>query len=210
MNILKLPNPSKTTINKYTGELAALLLEKGILHIYGHGEIKVDERTNSKGFQFSYIENNNLKSVNRLSVDFKAKRDLVVLNNCFSGYNELNYNEFNKTIPLKILSNGASSVISSPTVIDDFYSALFFKLFYLKIQSGTYFEDAFYQTRKYIFKQYPDLKLPRNWNSLQLFQSYKLKKQQSEKSSSTAILMCVCFLIAGIVLLLKYARKIKT
>lgn len=200
----------KTTINKYTGELAALLLEKGILHIYGHGEIKVDERTNSKGFQFSYIENNNLKSVNRLTGDFKAKRDLVVLNNCFSGYNELNYNEFNKTIPLKILSNGASSVISSPTVIDDFYSALFFKLFYLKIQSGTYFEDAFYQTRKYIFKQYPELKLPRNWNSLQLFQSYKLKKQQTEKSSSTTILMCVCFLIAGIVLLLKYVRKIKT
>ena len=200
----------KTTINKYTGELAALLLGKGILHIYGHGEIKVDERTNSKGFQFSYIENNNLKSVNRLSGDFKAKRDLVVLNNCFSGYNELNFNEFNKTIPLKILSNGAASVISSPTVIDDFYSALFFKLFYLKIQEGTYFEDAFYQTRKYIFKQYPELKLPRNWNSLQLFQSYKLKKQQVEKSSLTTILMCVCLLIVGIVLLLKYARKIKT
>lgn len=200
----------KTTVNKYTGELAALLLGTGILHIYGHGEIKVDERTNSKCFQFSYIENNNLKSVNRLTGAFKAKRDLVVLNNCFSGYNELNFNEFNKTIPLKILSNGAASVISSPTVIDDFYSALFFKLFYLKIQSGIYFEDAFYQTRKYIFKQYPELKLPRNWNSLQLFQSYKLKKQQVEKLSLTTILMCVCFLIVGIVLLLKYVRKIKT
>ena len=200
----------KTTFNKYTGELAALLLGKGILHIYGHGEINVDEGTNSKGFQFSYIENNNLKSVNRLSGDFKAKRDLVVLNNCFSGYNELNFNEFNKTIPLKILSNGAASVISSPTVIDDFYSALFFKLFYLKIQKGTCFEDAFYQTRKYIFMQYPELKLPRNWNSLQLFQSYKLKKHQTEKSISTTILVCAFVLILGIFLLLKYGRKIKT
>ncbi|MEY4522049.1 MAG: hypothetical protein RIT10_1234 [Bacteroidota bacterium] len=200
----------KTSIKNYTGELTALLLGKGILHIYGHGEINVDEGTNSKGFQFSYIENNNLKSVKRLTGDFKAKRDLVVLNNCFSGYNELNFNEFNKTIPLKILSNGAASVISSPTVIDDFYSALFFKLFYLKIQKGTCFEDAFYQTRKYIFMQYPELKLPRNWNSLQLFQSYKLKKHQTEKSSLSTILMYVCLLIAGIFLLLKYARKIKT
>lgn len=165
----------KYSFSSYRGGLKDLLSKGGMLHLYGHGELSLDSTTNHKSFEWSYLKNDKLQRVQRISGDFTVSRDLVVLNQCFSGYPDFDINEFNKTIPLRILSNGAKAVISSPSLVDDYYSAEFFKSFYKKIMNHKVFEDAFYESRKEFFENHPELSNPRYWNGLQLIQSYSLQ-----------------------------------
>ena len=161
----------------YTGNLKNLLKEKGILHLFGHGELAINVEADTRNFQFSYQNNSKYKSVTKLTGNFKVNRDLVVLNNCFSGFPLFTENQFNKTIQLRIMSNGAKALISSPNKVDDYYSAELFKLFYAKIEAGTYYEDAFFEAKQTFFKEHPELSQPNYWNGLQLIQSYKVRNK---------------------------------
>ena len=159
----------------YQGDLKALLAGHGILHLYGHGEFTFDEAAQAYGFQIRYETTDSTQAERQLSGDFMCSRELVVLNNCFSGYPYYNVNEFNKTIPLRILSNGAQSIICSPNKVDDYYSAEFFKLFYQKIETGMFYDDAFFEAKQQFVKDHPDMRNPKIWNGLQLIVSYKIR-----------------------------------
>jgi CHAT domain-containing protein len=161
----------------YTGNLKNLLKEKGILHLFGHGELAINVEADTRNFQFSYQNNSKHKTLTKLAGNFKVNRDLVVLNNCFSGFPLFTENQFNKTIQLRIMSNGAKALISSPNKVDDYYSAELFKLFYAKIEAGTYYEDAFFEAKQTFFKEHPELSQPNYWNGLQLIQSYKVRNK---------------------------------
>jgi len=171
-------HPIKTFSKKnYTGNLKNLLKEKGILHLFGHGQLAINAAADTRNFQFSFQINKKYKSVTKLTGNFKVNRDLVVLNNCFSGFPIYTENEFNKTIQLRIMSNGAKALISSPSKVDDYYSAEFFKLFYAKIEKGMYYEDAFFESKQIFFNEHPELSQPHFWNGLQLIQSYKIRNE---------------------------------
>ena len=159
----------------YSGDIKKSLYPSGIFHLYGHGEITMDEEANSSAFQLRYVLSNRQKSERRLTGEFPVHRDLVVLNNCFSGYANFLVNEFNRSIPLRILSNGAKSVLVSPSKVDDFFSSVFFKEFYQNIEKGMLFEDAFYKAKNDFFKNNQSLRHPQYWNAFQLIQSYKLR-----------------------------------
>ena len=158
----------------YEGNIEKLTEKKGVLHVYGHGELFFNKESSTKNFQFTYTENNAIKSENALHGEFKVERDLVVLNNCFSGYPSFQSNEFNRTIPLRLLSNGAKAVISSPNVVDDYYSAQFFKTFYANLKNEMSYEDAFYEAKKSFFLKHPEMREPYLWNGLQLIQSHRI------------------------------------
>lgn len=175
----------------YQGDLKDLLTRKGILHLYGHGEFTFDDEAKTFGFQIQYEANHNTKAERNLSGDVVCKRDLVVLNNCFSGFPFYNVNEFNKTIPLRILSNGAKSLICSPSKVDDFYSAEFFKLFYQKIEKGMVYEDAFFEAKQQFVKDHPNMRNPKIWNGLQLIVSYKIHNVPENKNWSGCILLAI-------------------
>ncbi|MBP6089736.1 MAG: CHAT domain-containing protein [Crocinitomicaceae bacterium] len=160
--------------NDYQGNLKDLLSKKGILHLYGHGEFSMDDEAQTSGFQIRYETTSSTKSERQLSGDFSCKRELVILNNCFSGYPFFNLNEFNKTIPLKILSLGAKTLICSPNKTDDYYSAQFFQLFYKKLTEGRMYEDAFFESKQAFVKAHPEMRNPQIWNGLQLIVSYKI------------------------------------
>lgn len=161
----------------YTGNLKNLLKEKGILHLFGHGELAINVEANTRNFQFSYQNSGKHNSVTKLTGNFKVNRDLVVLNNCFSGFPLFIENQFNKTIQLRIMSNGAKALIGSPSKVDDYYSAELFKLFYAKIEAGMYYEDAFFEAKQTFFKEHAELSQPNYWNGLQLIQSYKVRNE---------------------------------
>lgn len=180
------------TWKKYTGNLNSLLNQKGILHLYGHGELALNKASNTRSFQWSYLKNEKLQFVKRVSGEFPVSRDLVVLNQCYSGYSELNLNEFNRTIPLRIMSNGAKAVISSPQLVDDYYSAEFFNSFYQKIMDNALFEDAFYEARIEFFQNHPELNNPKFWNSLQLFESYKLRYETTDFGRLLPLFLLTC------------------
>jgi hypothetical protein len=174
-------NPVSKYSNKaYRGNIKHLLNRPGILHIYGHGELTMDEVARTYNFQMQYLLSNATQSERRLTGDFKVKRDLVVLNNCFSGYPMFNVNEFNKTIPLRIMSNGASSVLVSPSKADDYFSSEFFRVFYQKISAGVLFEDAVFQARNAFFKANPSLRHPKYWDAFQLVVSRKISYAPNE------------------------------
>jgi hypothetical protein len=175
----------------YQGDLKELLTRNGILHLYGHGEFTFDEVAQTFGFQIRYETTNSIQAERQLSGDFICKRDLVVLNNCFSGFPSYNVNEFNKTIPLRILSNGAKSIICSPYKVDDYYSAAFFKLFYQKIETGMLYEDAFFEAKQQFVKDHPDMRNPKIWNGLQLIVSYKIHNLPQNENWFGCILLAV-------------------
>jgi hypothetical protein len=104
-----------------------------------------------------------------------VSRELVVLNHCYSGYLDYNLNEFNKNISLHILNKGSKTVITSPNVVDDYYSSEFFRLFYRRILNHEYFEDAFYRARKDFFTKHPEMLNPKNLMGLQIMASYPVK-----------------------------------
>jgi hypothetical protein len=185
----------------YRGQINQLLNQKGILHIYGHGELVLDAASNNKSFQWSYLRDNSIHYVKRLTGQFKVKRDLVVLNQCFSGYPDFRMNEFNKTMPLRIMSNGAKSVISSPYLLDDYFSADFFERFYRGIMNEMLFEDAFFNARKDFFRVHPELNHPTNWNSLQLMESYKLQYKKPIKRIEVISLILIGLVVTLLVLL---------
>jgi hypothetical protein len=159
----------------YSGNIKKSLYPSGIFHLYGHGEFTMDEEAKSPAFQLRYLLSNGQKSERRLTGEFPVHRDLVVLNNCFSGYANFLVNEFNRSIPLRILSNGAKAVLVSPSHVDDYFSAVFFKAFYENIESGMLFEDAFYKAKNDFFQKNPSMRHPQYWNAFQLIQSYKLR-----------------------------------
>lgn len=167
--------------NEYQGNLKDLLSKKGILHVYGHGEFSMDDEAQTPGFQIRYETSSSTKSERQLTGDFSCNRDLVILNNCFSGYPFFNLNEFNKTIPLKILSLGAKTLICSPNKTDDYYSAQFFQLFYKKLTEGKIYEDAFFESKQAFVKAHPEMRNPQIWNGLQLIVSYKIHNKPENK-----------------------------
>ena len=159
----------------YSGDIKKSLYPSGIFHLYGHGEFTMDEEAKSPAFQLRYLLSNGQKSERRLTGEFPVHRDLVVLNNCFSGYANFLVNEFNRSIPLRILSNGAKAVLVSPSNVDDYFSSIFFKAFYQNIESGMLFEEAFYKAKNDFFQKNPSMRHPQYWNAFQLIQSYKLR-----------------------------------
>jgi len=159
----------------YSGDIKKGLYPSGIFHLYGHGEFTIDEEANTPAFQFRYVVSNGQKAERRLTGEFPVHRDLVVLNNCFSGYANFLVNEFNRSIPLRILSNGAKAVLVSPSKVDDYFSSEFFKEFYNNVESGMLFEDAFYKAKNDFFQKYPTMRHPQYWNAFQLIQRYKLR-----------------------------------
>lgn len=175
----------------YQGDLKDLLTRKGILHLYGHGEFAFDEAAQAFGFQIRYETTGSTQADRQFSDDFSCNRELVVLNNCFSGFPFSNVNEFNKTIPLRILSNGAKSLICSPNKVDDYYSAEFFKLFYQKIEKGLVYEDAFFEAKQQFVKDHPDMRNPKIWNGLQLIVSYKIHNLPEDQNWSGFILLAI-------------------
>lgn len=183
---------SNFSFQKYSGEFAELLQKNGILHLFGHGELSIDKPSNVNNFQWSYLQNDKLFTIKRLSGEFSVNRDLVVLNQCYSGYANFNTNEFNKTIPLRIMSNGAKAVISSPNLVDDYYSAEFFKLFYDGVLNNELFEDAFFKARKTFFEAHPELSNPRNWSSLQFMVSNKIKYTNVLFNRSLFLILLIC------------------
>jgi hypothetical protein len=194
--------------SKYEGNLKELMLQRGILHFYGHGVLAINKSAESKGFEFSYFKNGKLKTERQLTGKFDVKRDLVILNNCFSGYSNMITNEFNRTIPLRILNNGAKAVISSPSKVDDFSSAAIFNLFYQNIEKGMLYEDALFEAKRTFFKEHPELRQPHYWNAFQLVQSYKLKNEISTSHDSEWLLFSA-FCLLDILLFLAYFSKQK-
>jgi CHAT domain-containing protein len=184
------------------------MVQKGILHFYGHGDLAINKEAESKGFEFSYYNKGKFKTERQLTGKFDVNRDLVILNNCFSGYAGILTNEFNRTIPLRIMNNGAKAVISSPSKVDDFSSAAFFNLFYQNIEKGMLYEDAFFEAKKTFFKQHPELRQPQYWNAFQLIQSYKLKNEISTSQDSKWLLFSA-FCLLDIFLFLAYFSKQK-
>jgi hypothetical protein len=159
----------------YSGDLKKSLYPSGIFHLYGHGEFTMDEEAKTPAFQLRYFLSNGAKSERRLTGEFPVRRDLVVLNNCFSGYANFLVNEFNRSIPLRILSNGAKAVLVSPSKVDDYFSSEFFRVFYQKIAEGMLFEDAVFFAKNEFYRKHPSMRHPQYLEGFQLIQSYKLR-----------------------------------
>lgn len=166
------------TFEKYQGDIQNLLQQRGILHLFGHGNLNLDQASSVKRFQWEFLKNrkeNGASFVKGVNDNLAVSRELVVLNHCYSGYLDYNLNEFNKNISLHILNKGSKTVITSPNVVDDYYSSEFFRLFYRRILNHEYFEDAFYRARKDFFTKHPEMLNPKNLMGLQIMASYPVK-----------------------------------
>jgi hypothetical protein len=171
------------SFQKYNGDVKNLLQQRGILHLFGHGNLNLDQASNVRSFQWEFLKNlkNDEATFNKgINDNLAISRDLVVLNQCYSGYPNFNLNEFNKNISLHILNKGSKTVITSPNVVDDYYSSVFFKLFYRRILNNELFEEAFYHARNDFFTNHPEMTNPRNLMGLQLMVSYSVNYEENK------------------------------
>ena len=195
----------------FQGNLPKYLNSKGIIHLYGHGNFKINSELGSINLELPYQTNNQVLSISKIKENQEVNNSLIVLNNCFSGFNvNISSREFDRGIYLSLLNKGALNVIVSPNKTDDEASSKIFKSFYQNIAKGESTEDALYHAQLYYLKtNQGSLAHPKFWSPYRLISNYRFPiytTNNKENRNAYFIFSAISFVvISGIILL--YVRK---
>ena len=138
---------------------------------------------------------------------------LVVLNNCFSGFNRnISSREYDRGIYLNLLNNGALNVIVSPIKTDDESSSKIFRFFYKNIAKGETTNDALYHAQlTYLSMNKGSLAHPKFWAPYRLISNYRFpiyenKEPKTKDSSYFLIFLLVVIILISIRLYVQMKR----
>ena len=204
-------NPLNCSQTVFQGNLPKYLNSKGIIHLYGHGNFKINSELGSINLELPYQTNNQVLSISKIQENQEVNNSLIVLNNCFSGFNvNISSREFDRGIYLSLLNKGALNVIVSPNKTDDEASSKIFKSFYQNIAKGESTEDALYHAQLYYLKtNQGSLAHPKFWSPYRLISNYRFPiytTNNKENRNAYFIFSAISFVvISGIILL--YVRK---
>lgn len=184
-NLNKLPfmqsfNPRKylnCKLNKYSNSriLSKNIIQNGILHVVGHGNlVAVDSFTQSKHNKI-IIKNSNFETVRFDSVK-RIKKELVILNNCFSGFRTGYLIEYDHSLYLDLMRKGTLSLIASKDKVDDYVSSQIMKYFYIYLNKGIPVGEALiYAKRKFLRENKNGYANPVYWSPFFAISSRKVK-----------------------------------
>ncbi len=142
--------------------------EPGIVHIIGHGYLKLDN--DFRSFTNSLQSNSLISKILKNSV---LKTDLLVLNFCFGSHKrDMFYPD--RDLQNQLISIGAKAVIASPYETVDQSSAWIFKKFYSYLNKGIKVEDALHQAKMDYLKTHKGaLAHPIYWSTYELTTNVK-------------------------------------
>ena len=208
-NFGKLPVKQST----FKGKLSDFLLSKGILHLYGHGSLISNNDSGTKNIELPYQSNSTDSSISKINSDQIVNSSLVVLNNCYSGYNtNISTREFDRGIYLNLLNKGALNVIVSPIKTDDESSSKIFRFFYKNIAKGETTNDALYHAQlTYLSMNKGSLAHPKFWAPYRLISNYRFpiyenKEPKTKDSSYFLIFLLVVIILISIRLYVQMKR----
>ncbi|MCE2743403.1 MAG: CHAT domain-containing protein, partial [Fluviicola sp.] len=204
-------NPLNSSQTVFQGNLPKYLNSKGIIHLYGHGNFKINSELGSINLELPYQTNNQVSSISKIKENQEVNNSLIVLNNCFSGFNvNISSREFDRGIYLSLLNKGALNVIVSPAKTDDESSSKIFNSFYQNIAKGETTEDALYHAQLYYLKtNQGSLAHPKFWSPYRLISNYRFPIYTTNNKENRTMYFLystiVFFVISGIIVL--YVRK---
>ena len=206
-------HPLISTNLTFRGNLSELLMSKGVIHLYGHGNLISNKDSGSKNIELLYQSNSIDSSISKINSNQHVNNSLIVLNNCYSGYNtNVSYREFDRGIYLNLLNNGALNVIVSPTKTDDESSSKIFNYFYKNIAKGQTTNDALYHAQlTYLSMNKGSLAHPKFWAPYRLISNYRFpiyenKEPETKDSSYFLIFFLVVIILISIRLYVQMKR----
>jgi CHAT domain-containing protein len=184
----------------FHGNLSELLISRGVLHLYGHGSLISNKDSGSKNIELPYESNSTDSSISKINSDQIVNSSLVVLNNCYSGYNtNLSSREYDRGIYLNLLNNGALNVIVSPIKTDDESSSKIFNSFYKNIAKGETTNDALYHAQlSYLNTNKGNMAHPKFWSSYRLITNYPYSIISVENRQSEILFYCLILIFISI------------
>lgn len=193
-----------TSLNStFKGNFSELLASNGMLHLYGHGSLISNKDSGSKNIELPYQSNSTDSSISKINSDQIVNSSLVVLNNCYSGYNtNVSSREYDRGIYLNLLNNGALNVIVSPIKTDDESSSKIFRFFYKNIAKGETTNDALYHAQlTYLSMNKGILAHPKFWAPYRLISNYRFPIYENKEPKTKVFSYFLIFLFVVIILI---------
>ncbi len=195
-------NPLVSSKLIFKGNLQELFVSSGILHLFGHGSLISNKDSGSKNIELPYQSNSTDSSISKINSNQLVNSYLVVLNNCYSGYNSnVSSREFDRGIYLNLLNNGALNAIVSPIKIDDESSSKIFHFFYKNIAKGETTTDALYHAQlSYLNTNKGIMAHPKFWSPYRLITNYPYSILSVEKNQNDVFFYCLlcCFILVSV------------
>ena len=195
-------NPLVSSKSTFNGNLSQLLVSSSILHLFGHGNLISNIDSGTKNIELPYQSNSIDSSISKINSNQLVNSSLIVLNNCYSGYNtNVSSREFDRGIYLNLLNNGALNTIVSPIKTDDESSSKIFNYFYKNIAKGETTEDALYHSQlTYLNTNKGIMSHPKFWSPYRLITNYPYSILSVEKKQNDVLfyaLLC-CFILVSV------------
>ena len=204
-------NPLVSKKSTFKGNLSELFVSRSILHVFGHGSLISNNDSGSKNIELPYQSNLVDSSISKINNDQIVKSSVIVLNNCFSGYNtNISLREYDRGIYLNLLNNGALNIIVSPTKTDDQSSSKIFNYFYLNIAKGESTDDALFHAQlSYLKTNNGIMAHPKFWSPYRLITNYPYSVLSVENKQVDILiyLLLFCFILSAILIHLYVQMK---
>ena len=193
-------SPLISSTSTFKGNFSELLVSNGMLHLFGHGSLIANNDSGTKNIELPYQSNYTDSSISKINSDQIVNSSLVVLNNCFSGYNtNVSSREYDRGIYLNLLNNGALNVIVSPTKTDDESSSKIFNSFYKNIARGETTDDALYHAQlSYLNTNKGNMAHPKFWSPYRLITNYPYSIVSVENRQSEMLFYCLILIFISI------------
>jgi hypothetical protein len=154
--------------------LQSAFSRKGIMHLYGHGQLK---KLDFGQLQYSipFYQKNEWKDLRNQKKKYNNCQSLVIFNTCFSGATGSIY-EYDSELHTNILLQGAPAIVISAVRSEDQSSAMMFEKFYELLESGLDAESALYQAKKnYLETQLGENCNPYRWQAYRMISTQKIQ-----------------------------------
>ena len=169
------------------------LFERGVAHILGHGNLKLER---DKQSYTNILQSKELKKL--ILTNQIIKTDLLVLNFCF-GAHKRNMFYPDRDLQNQLIFKGANGVIASPFETIDQSSSFIFKKFYAYLNYGKSIEDALHLAKlSYLRSHSGTLSHPLFWSTYELTSNVKdMRLKSTEKNQLLFVPMLI--LINGLI-----------
>ena len=192
----------------YNGDFAKILSMPGVLHLFGHGNLTRDKESGFENIELRYSSKFSSNSISKIDEKQNVNRSLIVLNNCFSGFNNNSSSrEYDRGLYLKLMHNGALNVIVSPGKTDDECSAKIFNFFYKYLGEGQTPTDALFHAQlSYLSANRGSLANPKFWSQYRLLTNYPFPIFYPELHKKNTYLPFTLFFIGIFIAVLIHLR----
>lgn len=200
--------PLKFSTSIFNGDFAKTLSAQGVLHLFGHGTISNNKESGNENIELPYTSNFSSSSIAKIDEMQNVNRSLIVLNNCFSGFNNnSNTGEIDRGLYLNLMHNGALNVIVSPGKTDDECSAKIFNFFYKYLGEGQTPSDALFHAKiSYLNTNKGSLTHPKFWSQYRLLTNYPFPIFYPELQKKNTYLPFTLFFIGILIAILFHLR----